>query len=98
VIVNASLEALRQTTFAELQVLSGVVCAGVATAEDLLRTRPRHSKKIMRSCVIVNASLAGVAPDSACNELQNFRAALFCALEWAPQKINSEPGIIRQEK
>jgi hypothetical protein len=89
VIVNASLEGLRQTTLAELQDFEQRCFAlGLATAEDLLRTRPRHSKKIMRSCVIVNASLAGVAPDSACNELRGFRAALF-SLGVGTAEINS---------
>jgi hypothetical protein len=76
----------RQTRLDELQEFSSaLVRVEVGTAE-INSSRPRHSE-IMRSCfVIVVASLAGVAPDSASTSRRNFERA---ALRWsgAPQKI-----------
>jgi hypothetical protein len=96
VIVNASLEALApDSTSPSCRNFERRCLRLSGTAEDLI-TRPRHSKKYHEErFVIVNASLAGVAPVSAYNELGIFERRCF-ALEWAPEGHSVEPGIIEK--
>jgi hypothetical protein len=47
--------------------------------------------------VIVNASLAGMAPDSACNELQEFSQRCFFALEWAPEDVPGQAASLQKK-
>jgi hypothetical protein len=86
---------LRETLLGLLVTSKGVVFAlGVGTAEDHCRARPRHpKKKIMRSrdCECV---LAGVAPDSACNELHF--SVVACAGVGNRRGFNYLPGVSQE--
>jgi hypothetical protein len=74
-------------------------CFALRQAPQKINAGPGRvlKKNIMRSCcVIVNASLAGVAPYSACNELQEFCAALL--LRWSGHLQSMPPGRVTPEK